>query len=220
MSRAARQPAATLRRVNVRVRLFAGLREQAGSGAARDRARRTARRSATSGRCSASETSRRGCSTRCNRAYVDRNESLSRGRRGRGHPARLGRRLPALRRAALRRRGRRRGARRRRPARSRRSSARRARTRAGARSLHLEYEAYEGMAEQVMADLAAEPRRAARALQGRDPPPRRAGRDRRDERRHRRLRAAPRRRARRVQGGDRRAQGLRPALEERDLRRR
>ena len=43
-----------------------------------------------------------------------------------------------------------------RPARSRRSSARRASTRAGAPSHYLDYEAYEGMAEQVMAELAEE----------------------------------------------------------------
>ena len=84
--------------------------------------------------------------------------------------------------------------------------------------LYLEYEAYEGMAEETMAELARELTAAARAARGRDPPPRRPGRDRRAERRHRRLLAAPRRRARRLQGGDRHAQGNGAALEERGLR--
>ncbi len=44
--------------------------------------------------------------------------------------------------------------------------------------LYLEYEAYEGMAEDVMAQLAAKLVGAARALRGRDPPPGGPGRDR------------------------------------------
>ena len=84
--------------------------------------------------------------------------------------------------------------------------------------LHLEYEAYEGMAEEVMADLAHAAPRAPRPDRHLDPPPRRPRRDRRGERRHRDLRPAPRRGARRVQGGDRRAQDLGPAVEEGGLR--
>ena len=38
---------------------------------------------------------------------------------------------------------------------------------------HLDYEAYEGMAEKVMAEIAEELRGALRAVRGRDPPPRR-----------------------------------------------
>ena len=84
--------------------------------------------------------------------------------------------------------------------------------------LHLEYEAYEGMAEQVMATLAEELEGAPRALEGRDPPSDRAGRHRRDERRHRRLGPAPPSSARGLRRGDRRAEGHRPALEEGDVR--
>ena len=84
--------------------------------------------------------------------------------------------------------------------------------------LYLEYEAYEGMAEQTMAELARELAERhellAVAIHHRDRP----GRDRRAERGDRRLLTAPRRRARRVQGGDRHAQGNRAALEEGGLR--
>ena len=85
---------------------------------------------------------------------------------------------------------------------------------------HLDYEAYEGMAEAVMAEIAAGPARALRAVRDRDPPSHRPRRDRRDVGRDRRLGAAPRRRARRVPGRDRRAEGACAALEERGLRRR
>ena len=71
---------------------------------------------------------------------------------------------------------------------------------------YLEYEAYEGMAEEMMAELAAELSGSARAVRDRDPPSRRAGRDRRAERRDRRLVTAPRRGARGLQGGDRHAE--------------
>ena len=54
---------------------------------------------------------------------------------------------------------------------------------------------------------------ALRAVRDRRPPPHRPRRDRRAERRDRRERAAPSRRARRVQGRDRHAQGARPAVE-------
>ena len=84
--------------------------------------------------------------------------------------------------------------------------------------LYLEYEAYEGMAEETMAELARELTRAPRAARGRDPPPRRPGRDRRAQRRDRRVVPPPRRGARRVQGGDRHPQGNGAAVEERGLR--
>ncbi len=84
--------------------------------------------------------------------------------------------------------------------------------------LHLDYEAYEGMAERVMADLAQELTRRHELVARRDPPSCRTRRHRRHERRHRRVRAAPRRRSRGLQGRDRRAEGLGPALEEGDLR--
>ena len=83
---------------------------------------------------------------------------------------------------------------------------------------HLDYEAYEGMAEQVMAEIADELRARYRADRGRDPPSNRPCLDRRDVGRDRRLRPASRRRARRLQGRDRRAEGARAALEEGGLR--
>ena len=83
---------------------------------------------------------------------------------------------------------------------------------------YLEYEAYEGMAEEMMAELAAELSARHELSRDRDPPSRRPGRDRRAERRDRRLVAAPRRRARGLQGRDRHAQGDRAALEEGGLR--
>ena len=88
----------------------------------------------------------------------------------------------------------------------------------GREVLHLEYEAYEGMAEQVMEELASRLSDRHELTQGRDPPSRRPRRHRRDERRHRRVGAAPGGRARRLPRGDRRIEGLRPALEEGDVR--
>ena len=82
----------------------------------------------------------------------------------------------------------------------------------------LEYEAYAEMAEDVMAQLAARPAGALRALRGRDPPPRRHARDRRGERRDRRVGPAPAGRARGLQGRNRHAQRDGAALEERGLR--
>jgi molybdopterin converting factor small subunit len=75
---------------------------------------------------------------------------------------------------------------------------------------HLDYEAYEGMAENVMA--------AVRRLRDRDPPSHRPRRDRRGVGRHRRLRAPPPGRARGVQRRDRHAEGTGAALEEGGLR--
>ena len=54
--------------------------------------------------------------------------------------------------------------------------------------LYLEYEAYEGMAEETMAELARELSERHDLYRGRHPPPRRPRRDRRAERRDRRLR--------------------------------
>ena len=82
----------------------------------------------------------------------------------------------------------------------------------------LEYEAYEEMAEDVIARDRGGGRRALRPLQGRDHAPARTRRGRRDERRHRRLRAAPAGRARRLRGRDRGAEGTRAAVEEGALR--
>ena len=74
---------------------------------------------------------------------------------------------------------------------------------------YLEYEAYEGMAEEMMAELAAE--LSARHELCAIAIHHRVGRVEIGEpRRHRRLLAAPRRRARRLQGGDRHAQGTVP----------
>ncbi len=84
--------------------------------------------------------------------------------------------------------------------------------------LHLDYEAYEGMAEQVMEELAADLEADVRALCGRDRAPRRPCRDRRAFRRDRRLGPAPRRRARCLQGLHRPPQGDRAAVEEGVLR--
>ena len=93
----------------------------------------------------------------------------------------------------------------------------RARSR-GREVIHLEYEAYEGMAEQVMADLAAQ--LGERHELCKVAIHHRVGsrRHRRDERRHRRLGGASRCRARGVQGRDRRAEGVRATLEEGDVR--
>ena len=60
--------------------------------------------------------------------------------------------------------------------------------------------------------------RAPRPVRGRHPPPARPRRDRRAERRDRRLGPASRRRARRLPRGDRDAEDVDPALEERGLR--
>ena len=70
--------------------------------------------------------------------------------------------------------------------------------------------------ERIAADLVG----AARADRGRDPPPGRRRRHRRDERRDRGLVGPPGERARRLRRGDRHAQGDGAAVEEGDLRRR
>ena len=105
-----------------------------------------------------------------------------------------------------------------RPARSRASSAPCAAAPASRDVLHLDYEAYEEMAEPMLAQPRRRADRAPRALRGRRPPPARPRRDRRGERRHRRLRPASLGRARRLPRGDRDAEDVDPALEERGVR--
>ena len=83
---------------------------------------------------------------------------------------------------------------------------------------YLEYEAYEEMAEPMLHRLGEELTAKHGLAAVADPPSRRPRRDRRAERRHRRVGTAPRRRARRVPRGDRHAQGDDPALEEGGLR--
>ena len=154
MSRGSRQPTATLRAVNVKVRLFAALREQAGSG--------TLELELADGATVADVWPRLGLGDEPsgllyarNRAYVDRAESLSEGDEVALIPPVSGGdfRLsadPLSVDAAV--------------AEVRDDSAGAiatfiGTTRAHSRGrdvLHLEYEAYEGMAEQVMADLAAQ----------------------------------------------------------------
>ena len=68
----------------------------------------------------------------------------------------------------------------------------------GRRVTRLDYEAYEGMAENVMRGSPTDLPNALRGVERGDPPPRRDGRHRRDVRRDRRLGAPSRRRARRV----------------------
>ena len=57
----------------------------------------------------------------------------------------------------------------------------------GREVIALEYEAYSGMAESVMAEIVDEVTGSLRAVRGRGRAPARSGRDRRDERGHRRL---------------------------------
>ena len=201
----------------VQVRLFAGLRERAGWS---ERELDVAEGPAwpTSGRCSSLGESAGGLLYAVNQEYAERRPATRRRRRGRADPAGLRRRLPRS------------------PTcRSTRApwSRRRPTTEAGAiatflgttrvesrgRTVHyLDYEAYGGMAEKVMARARRRAEGEARALRGRDHPPRRPGRDRRDLGRDRRLGPAPRGGAGRLRRGDRHAQGDRAALEEGGLR--
>ena len=154
MSRAWRQPAATLRAVNVRVRLFAALREQAGSGtleielADRATVADVWPRLGLGGEPS-------GLLYARNRAYVDRAELLSEGDEVAvippvsGGDFRLSADPLSVDAAVTEVRDDSAGA----------IATFIGTTRANSRGrdvVHLEYEAYEGMAEQVMADLASQ----------------------------------------------------------------
>ena len=161
--------------------------------------------------------SRSGLLYALNREYVAPREPARRRRRARADPAVSGRRLPPHRRPDRPRGGRRRGRRRAAGAIATFVGTTRVESR-GRTVTRLEYEAYEGMAEQEMARIAEELIARYDLVQGRDRASDRTGRDRRGQRRDRRLRAASRRRARRVQGRDRHPQGDRAALEEGDLR--
>ena len=174
----------------IRVRVFAGLRERAGWS---EKELEGVERVADVWPALGLGEEPPGLLYAVNREYAEPRPRARRRRRGRADPARLRRCVSAERGAALTRRS----GRARSPtsarARSPRSSARPASTRAAARCSYLEYEAYPGMAEEVMERVAQELESKYELCDGRDPPPRRPGRDRRDERRDRRLRAAPRR---------------------------
>ena len=154
MSRVWRQPAATLRAVNVRVRLFAALREQVGSGTLEIELADRATVADVWPRLGLGDEPS-GLLYARNRAYVDRAESLSEGDEVAVIPPVSGGDFwlsadPLSVDAAV--------------TEVRDDSAGAiatfiGTTRANSRGrdvVHLEYEAYEGMAEQVMADLAAQ----------------------------------------------------------------
>ena len=143
------------------------------------------RRSPTSGSHSISATSP-GPPVRRQQALCGGRRETRRGRRGGRDPARLRRRLPAQRRAAL--------ARCRRPGGADDAAGAIAtftgtvRRRSRDRDVrYLEYEAYEGMAEEMMAELAGELSARHELSRDRDPSSRRARRDRRAECRDRRV---------------------------------
>lgn len=153
MSRAARQPADTLTRMVVRVRLFAALRERAGTGAVEIDVEDGATVADVWPTLGLGEEPR-GLLYARNRAYVERSEALAAGDevavippvsggdfRLSADPLSVEAAVAEVRDAAA-------GA----------IATFIGTTRAHSRGrdvLHLEYEAYEGMAEQVMADLAA-----------------------------------------------------------------
>ena len=154
MSRASRQPAATLTRVKVQVRLFAALRERAGDG----RLELDLGEGATVGDvwpALALGTEPPGLLYAVNRSYVQRTELLTAGDevalippvsggdfKLSADPLSVDAAVAEVRDEAA-------------GAIATFIGTTRARSR-GRDVLHLEYEAYEGMAEQVMADLAAE----------------------------------------------------------------
>jgi MoaE-MoaD fusion protein len=154
MSRARRQPAATLLAMNVRVRLFAGLRERAGVGALEVEV--------TDGATVGDVwplldlgTEPQGLLYARNRAYVERSQTLSAGDEVAfippvsGGDVRLSEDALSVEEAVAEVRDDTAGA----------IATFVGTTRSHSRGrdvLHLEYEAYEGMAEQVMSDLAAE----------------------------------------------------------------
>ena len=156
MTRAGRgtPPRIWLRMMHVVIRLFAGLRERAGTGA---RALELADGARVGDVWSALELGNEppGLLYAINKIYADARVRALRGRRGRADPARLGRRLQAVGRAALAGRGRQQVARDEAGAIATFIGTVRNRSRDRA-VICLEYEAYEGMAEDVMAQLAAE----------------------------------------------------------------
>ena len=163
--------------VTVTVRLFAGLRERAGwSSRELEGVARVGDVWAALGLGDEPP----GLLYAVNKEYAEREPRARRRRRGRADPARLRRRLPAHRGAARPRR---------RESRGRDDEAGGIATFIGTTRVdsrgrtvrHLDYEAYGGMAEKVMAEIAERAEAAARALRRRDPPPRRPRRDRRAE---------------------------------------
>ena len=194
--RIAPTPRDTLRGVKVRVKLFAALREQAGT---RERELELADGAAVDDVWPALGLGDEpaGLVYAVNRAYAEARRAARGRRRGRAHPAGLRRRVPPLGRAALAGGGRARGrTRRRRGDRDlRRHDARAvARPRGGPARVR-------GVRGDGRGGDGAHRRRAAgapRRDRRRDPPSRRPRRDRRDERRDRRLRRAPRRGLRRL----------------------
>ncbi len=153
MSRAPRQPTATLTRVTVRVRLFAGLRERAGSGALDVEVPDGATVADVWPLLGLGDEPA-GLLYARNRAYVDRMEPLSAGDeiavippvsggdfRLSGEPLSVDAAVAEVRDDGA-------------GAIATFIGTTRAHSR-GREVIHLEYEAYEGMAEQVMADLAA-----------------------------------------------------------------
>ena len=153
MSRASRQPAATLRRVVVHVRLFAGLRERAGSGSLEVVLETGANVGDVWPKLGLGDEPA-GLLYARNRAYVDRSEAVSDGDeiavippvsggdfRLSGDPLSVDAAVAEVRDAAA-------------GAIATFIGTTRAESR-GREVIHLEYEAYEGMAEQAMADLAA-----------------------------------------------------------------
>ena len=176
--------------MKVAVRLFAGLRELAGTRATEIELP-AARPLPMSGRRSSSAPSRRGCCWPSTRLRVARHGAPG-GRRGRADPARLGRRVPALRGAALVDDAVREVASRR-CRRDRHVHRDDARALARARGRSARVRGVRGHGRGRDGAHRGRPRRAARPHRRRDPPPRRRRRHRRHERRDRRLVRPPRR---------------------------
>ncbi len=217
MSEAWRQPADTVRHVNVHVRLFAATPRAGRSGTPSSSSSPTARRSATSGPRSTSATSPPGSSTRVTGHTSSEPQSLEPGDevavippvsggdfRLSADPLSVDAAVAEVRDDAA-------------GAIATFIGTTRARSR-GRDVVHLEYEAYEGMAEQVMADLAAQ--LADRHELCRVAIHHRVGRVDIGETSVVIAVSAPHRAAALAAcaRGDRRAEGLRPALEEGDVR--
>ena len=137
--------------MTVRVRLFAGLRERAGWKEREISAATVAEVWPALGLGDEPD----GILYAVNKRYVERIAATRGRRRGRADPTGLGRRIPTQRRAALTRWRRRRGPRRAAGAIATFTGTTRKSSR-GRDVVHLDYEAYEGMAESVMKEIAAE----------------------------------------------------------------